>query len=219
MLKLENMSNYQSNNFLGSIPVVTRNILIINFIVWIACYIFQFQGIYLANYLALYPIQTGAFRIYQLITFMFTQVDFWHLFFNMFAVYMFGRILEQYWGSKRFLIYYLICGIGSGLIQLLVCYLAGSPYGTIGASGSVFGVLLAFGMLFPNIPLYIMFIPIPIKAKYIVIGYGAIELYLGFANYAGDSVAHFAHLGGMLFGIFMILYWKHKDKKNGVFRF
>ncbi|MDL2322924.1 rhomboid family intramembrane serine protease [Bacteroidales bacterium OttesenSCG-928-A17] len=213
------MSNYQSNSFLSSIPIVTRNILIINFIIWIACYIFEFRGIYLANYLALYPIQTGLFRLHQLITFMFTQVDPWHMFFNMFAVYMFGRVLEQYWGAKRFLIYYMVCGIGSGLIQLLVCYLTGSPDGTIGASGAVFGILLAFGMLFPNVPLFIMFVPIPIKAKYFVIIYGVIELYLGFSNRAGDNVAHFAHLGGMLFGIGMVLYWKYKDKKNGIFRF
>lgn len=213
------MSNYQSNNFLGSIPIVTRNILIINFIIWIACYLFEFRGIYLANYLALYPVQTGLFRLHQLITFMFTQVDLWHMFFNMFAVYMFGQVLEQYWGAKRFLTYYIVCGIGSGLIQLLVCYLTMSFAPTIGASGAVFGILLAFGMLFPNTPLFIMFIPIPIKAKYFVIIYGLIELYLGFANRAGDNVAHFAHLGGMLFGIGMVLYWKYKDKKNGIFRF
>ena len=213
------MSSFQSNSFLGSIPAVTKNTLIINLMVWVSCFVFEFKGIYLANYLALYPIQTGYFKFYQLLTFMFTQVDLWHMFFNMFAVYMFGRILEQYWGSKRFLVYYLVCGIGSGLVQLAVCYFAGSPAGTIGASGAVFGILLAFGMLFPNISLYLMFIPIPIKAKYFVIIYGLLELYLGFANRVGDNVAHFAHLGGMLFGIFMVLYWKYKDKKNGIFRY
>jgi membrane associated rhomboid family serine protease len=138
---------------------------------------------------------------------MFTQIAFGHLFFNMFAVYMFGRVIEAHWGAKRFLIYYMVCGIGSGLIQLLVCHLTGSLSPTVGASGAVFGILLAFGMMFPNVPLYLMFIPIPIKAKYFVVGYGLIELYMGFANRIGDNVAHFAHLGGMLFGVIMILYW------------
>ena len=213
------MSFYQNNGFLGSISIVTRNILIINFIVWLACSIFHYRGVFLANYLALWPIESGFFKLHQLITFMFTQVDFWHLFFNMFAVYMFGRVLEQYWRGKRFLSYYMICGIGSGLIQLLVCYLTGSLSPTVGASGAVFGILLAFGMLFPNVPLYLMFIPIPIKAKYFVFFYGLLEIYLGFANRAGDNIAHFAHVGGMLFGILMVLYWRNKDKKNGIYRF
>lgn len=213
------MSYNQNNGFLSSIPAVTRNILIINVLIWLACYILQYRGIYLVGYLALFPVQSGYFSIYQLITFMFTQVDFWHLFFNMFAVFMFGRTLEHYWGPKRFLTYYMFCGIGSGLIQLLVCYLTGSMAPTIGASGAVFGILLAFGMLFPNTPIYFIFVPIPIKAKYFVIGYGLLELYYGFANRAGDNVAHFAHLGGMLFGIILILYWRKKDKKNGIYRF
>jgi len=173
----------------------------------------------------------------------------------MFAVYMFGMVLERRWRSKRFLTYYLVTGIGAGLIQMLVYYLRinsllGSgelPFDalavvhgqghdllmngmnftgklgelnvlyngvTIGASGSVFGILLAFGMLYPNAELMLMFIPIPIKAKYFVVGYGAIELFLGFANFGWDNIAHFAHLGGMLFGFFMMLYWKRKDKKN-----
>lgn len=209
------MSYYQND----TIPVVTKNILIINGIICLAHHLLQFSGFSLAYYLALFPVGSSFFSPYQLITYMFTQVDFWHLFFNMFAVFMFGRTLEQYWGSKRFLTYYMVCGIGAGLVQLLVCYLTGSMALTIGASGAVFGILLAFGMLFPNISLYLMFIPIPIKAKYFVIGYGLIELYLGFANRSGDNVAHFAHLGGMLFGLFLVLFWKQKDKKNGIYRF
>ena len=203
-----------NNSFLSTIPAVTRNILIINVIVWVACFLFEKSNIYLVNYLALFPVQSGYFNPYQLVTCMFTQVDFRHFFFNMFAVFMFGRVLESYWGPKNFLIYYMVCGIGSGLVQLLVCYLTGSTYPTIGASGAVFGILLAFGMLFPNVSLYLMFIPIPIKAKYFVIGYGILELCLGFANREGDNVAHFAHLGGMLFGIFLILYWRKKGVGN-----
>jgi len=201
------MTNY-NNSFINTIPPVTRYILIINAVIWLICGLLR--QTWLAEILALWSINTGGFQIYQLVTYMFTQVTISHFFFNMFAVFMFGRSLEYYWGSKRYLIYYMVTGIGAGLIQLLVSHLTGIPSLTIGASGSVFGLLLAFGMLFPNIPLYLFFIPIPIKAKYMVIGYGLLELYLGFAGRAGDNVAHFAHLGGMLFGIFMILYWKKK---------
>jgi len=222
------MNLYQKPGFLNSIPPVTRNILIINVLVWLACSVFE----PLWFYLALFPVDSIYFIPYQLpyrlVTFMFTQVGFSHLFFNMFAVYMFGRVIESHWGAKRFLTYYMVCGIGSGLIQLLVCYLTGSVSPTIGASGAVFGILLAFGMMFPNVSLYLMFIPIPIKAKYFVVGYGLIELYMGFANRVGDNVAHFAHLGGMLFGIILILYWgrnhynsplyKLKNKISGLFK-
>jgi membrane associated rhomboid family serine protease len=154
----------------------------------------------------------------------------------MFAVYMFGRVLESVWGPKRFLIYYMITGVGAGLIQELAWFFELHDvissaqemvnvngvqllskkdfldlFVTVGASGSVFGILLAFGMKFPNVPLYLMFIPIPIKAKYFVAGYGLSELFLGVASFNGDSVAHFAHLGGMLFGYLLLYYWKKKD--------
>jgi hypothetical protein len=125
---------------------------------------------------------------------------------------MFGSVIERTWGAKRYLTYYLVTGIGAGLIQLLVWHIMGVQLGiTIGASGSVFGLLLAFGMLFPNAPLFLMFIPIPIKAKYMVIGYGLIEFFFGISNRIGDNVAHFAHLGGMLFGIILILFWRKKE--------
>jgi membrane associated rhomboid family serine protease len=214
------MPGFQNNGFFSDIPVVTRNILIINIVVCLACYLLSAVGIYLESILGMYNVGSGHFYLYQLVTYMFTHVSFWHLFFNMFALYMFGRILESYWGSSRFLVYYMVTGIGAGLVQLLICYLQGVFSLTIGASGAVFGILLAFGMIFPNVPLYLMFIPVPIKAKYMVIGYGLLELYFGFANRSGDNVAHFAHLGGMLFGIFLILYWrKHNsnwenDRRN-----
>ncbi|MDR0541942.1 MAG: rhomboid family intramembrane serine protease [Dysgonamonadaceae bacterium] len=211
------MAYYDSGNFTNSIPPVTRNLLIINGIIWLIGGLFR--QTWLAGILGLQSIDGGGFRAYQLITYMFTHVQFEHFFFNMFAVFMFGRSLEYYWGSKRFLIYYIVTGIGAGLIQVLICYLQSVLSITIGASGSVFGLLLAFGMIFPNIPIYIMLIPVPIKAKYMVIGYGVLEFFFGIANRAGDNVAHFAHLGGMLFGIFMILYWKKKgiDHGNGFF--
>ncbi len=171
-----------------------------------------------------------------------------HLFFNMFALYMFGKILEGIWGPKRFLIYYMITGIGAGLIQLLVTELRiqslindidpmmyqqildeglsirqmGKNYidsssaeinnliniSTVGASGAVFGILLAFGMLFPNTQLQLIIPPVALKAKYFVLIYGAIELYQGVANNPNDNIAHFAHLGGMLFGFILIKFWK-----------
>ena len=206
-------NNNTNNSFLGSIPAVTRNLLIINALVWVACYLFpslQLDGIF-----GLYPVNSGHFYLYQLITYQFTHVAFFHLFFNMFALFMFGRVLENYWGPSRFLTYYMITGIGAGLTQLAVCYFQDIYAVTIGASGAVFGILLAFGMIFPNVQLMIIPIPIPIKAKYLVIGYGVLELSMGFASFSGDNVAHFAHLGGMLFGIIMILFWR---RKNGNFR-
>jgi membrane associated rhomboid family serine protease len=208
------MFNTSNNSFLGNISVVTRNILIVNLIVWGACYLLRYQ-FPLANFLGLHDINSGVFNLYQLITYQFTHTEFFHLFFNMFALYMFGRVLENYWGPSRFFTYYMITGIGAGLIQLGICYIQHIHSITIGASGAVFGILLAFGMIFPNVTLMIIPIPFPIKAKYLVIGYGLLELSLGVSNRAGDNVAHFAHLGGMLFGIILILYWR---KKNGNFR-
>ncbi len=243
-------------SYISGIPTVCKNILIINIIVWLGQMVLMQKGIDLTNYLGLYYFESPNFRIYQLITYMFLHDphSFGHVFFNMFAVFMFGRLLEQMWGPKRFLTYYFITGIGAALIQMLVVgiriYSVKSGLsseaisdvlaqggqlleqnmnytdaakgalnllintGTIGASGAVFGILLAFGMLFPNIPLYIIPFPFPIKAKWLVILYGASELFFGLAYLPGDNVAHFAHLGGMFFGIFVILYWKKKDKKN-----
>ena len=215
------MYNSYNNSFFGGIPVVTRNLLIINFIVWGACLLFR----PLIDYLALFNYDSGYFSIYQLVTYMFThatydmfgRIVFAHILFNMFALFMFGGVLENYWGQKRYLTYYMVTGIGSGLVQLLVLHLQGAtePIPTVGASGAIFGLLLAFGVLFPDTPLYLFFIPIPIKAKYFVIGYGLIELIFGISGSNSGGVAHFAHLGGMLFGIILILYWR---KKNGSYR-
>jgi membrane associated rhomboid family serine protease len=234
--------NFRSS-FLPPLSPVIKNLLIINALVFLAQQLLQQYGI--TELLALhYPASEG-FKSYQLITYMFLHGDFWHLFFNMFSLFMFGIMLENIWGSKRFLTYYMVTGIGAGLIQILVSYFSIRYYqshlpieivqqvfyegynkeyldptvqslnaalntSTIGASGAVFGILLAFGMLFPNSEIMLMFPPIPIKAKYFVFIYGALELYLGWKSYGGDNVAHFAHLGGMLFGFFMIRYWRSK---------
>lgn len=232
--------NQNGGGFLDQIPVVTKNLIIINFLFWVASLALPRVGIDLTALLGLHFPLAPDFNIIQLVSYMFMHAGFSHIFFNMFAVYMFGRVLEKVWGPKRFLIFYMVTGIGAGIIQELTWLydfrdVISAPqeminigggriltkpefydlFVTVGASGAVFGILLAFGMLFPNVPLYLMFIPIPIKAKYFVIFYGLAELTMGVANFSGDSVAHFAHLGGMLFGYVLIKYWKNKDFKNG----
>lgn len=232
--------NQNGGGFLDQIPVVTKNLIIINFLFWVASLALPRVEIDLTALLGLHFPLAPDFNIIQLVSYMFMHAGFSHIFFNMFAVYMFGRVLENVWGPKRFLIFYMVTGIGAGIIQELTWLydfrdVISAPqeminigggriltkpefydlFVTVGASGAVFGILLAFGMLFPNVPLYLMFIPIPIKAKYFVIFYGLAELTMGVANFSGDSVAHFAHLGGMLFGYVLIKYWKNKDFKNG----
>ena len=223
--------------FFSSIPPVTKNLIIINLLFWLAEIVLPRVGIDLVKYLGLHYFAASDFNAVQLVTYMFMHDlgSFGHVFFNMFSVFMFGRTLEMVWGSKRFLIYYLTTGIGAGLVQEVTWFFslkdaidativqAGWETTrallhnviTIGASGAVFGILLAFGMLFPNAELFIMFIPIPVKAKYFVIFYGIVELFLGVGNFSGDNIAHFAHLGGMLFGFFLIKYWKKKGFGNG----
>ncbi|MCW0378732.1 Rhomboid protease GlpG [Xanthomonas sacchari] len=151
------------------------------------------------------------FQLWQLLTYGFLHGSFSHLFFNMLALYMFGGPLEQTWGEKRFLTYYLVCVAGAGLCQLLVGWWmlsnGNEPYPTLGASGGIFGLLLAFGMLFPNQRVVLLFPPIPMKARTFVIVFGALELLMGFTGWQ-PGVAHFAHLGGMLFGWLMIRYWR-----------
>lgn len=263
----------------GSMPPVVLNLLIINGIFFLATYLLVNSGIDLVKYLGLYYPGSELFRPYQLITHMFMHGGFTHLFFNMFALWMFGRVLESVWGSKRFLVYYFITGLGAAGLHLLVNALsigsmaneaqavlntlspeafagfmrdrfpeyqgqvseflsawAADPnnpvYGsqapeyirqligmrmnvpTVGASGAVFGVLLAFGMLFPNTQLMLLFPPIPIKAKWFVLGYGAMEFVLAIWNQPGDNVAHFAHLGGMIFGFILIKYWNRHRRQQ-----
>src|SRR5690554_1645637 len=186
------MNNYR-NSFSGLLPTVTKNLLIINVIVWLAQFVLLNRtGYDLTQQLGLYFPFSNQFRIYQLVTYMFLHdpYSFSHVFFNMFALFMFERTLEQVCGPKRFITYYLVTGIGAGLVQILVMYIRISAELppemfsmvnsiTVGASGSVFGILLAFGMLFPNAQLFIIPFPFPIKAKWFVIGYGLLELIFG----------------------------------------
>lgn len=193
-----------------NLPTITKNILIINLIVWLIDTSFQRRGIYLGNILGLWAINSGLFRFWQPVTYMFMHANFSHIFCNMFAVWMFGPSLEENWGKNKFLLYYFVCGLGAAAVQLLVWWLMGTSSAvTIGASGAVFGILFAFGWLFPDVPMFILFIPIPIRARTFVYIYAAIELLAGLADFSFDNVAHFAHLGGMLFGWLLILAWRH----------
>ena len=159
----------------------------------------------LYRYLDLFPISTEYFKPHQFITYMFMHADLSHIFLNMLAVYMFGSILESLWGPKRFLNFYLLCGLGAAALQLAISAFNNEYTILLGASGSVFGLLLAFAMMFPNTELQLYFV-IPVKAKYLVIGYALFELYNGF--FTNDNVAHFAHLGGLVMGIIIMLIWK-----------
>jgi membrane associated rhomboid family serine protease len=162
----------------------------------------------------MWPFNTPPFQPYQIITHMFTHGSIGHIFFNMFALWMFGKILENVWGSKRFLIFYLISGIGAAVAHLAVEYFQGGIVPAVGASGAVMGVLVAFAYLFPNTELFILFIPFPIKAKWAVIGYVAIDLFGGIANISGDNIAHFAHLGGALTGFVLVLLWNKGNHRR-----
>ena len=199
------------------LPEVVKNLLIINILFFAAQNLFAYKfGIDIVEKLGLHFMLSSEFRPYQFITYMFLHGGFGHLFFNMFALYMFGTSVENTWGPKRFLTYYIISGIGAAIVHYLIFYFYQNPTENmfdapviIGASGAVFGLLLAYGMLFPNQVIYVQFI-IPMKAKYFVALYGAVELFSGLGNSASDNVAHFAHLGGMLFGFILIKFWEKR---------
>jgi len=262
---------------MNAVPPVVKNLIIINVLFFLATFIFGTIHIDLVDYFGMHYPGSKNFMPYQVVTYMFMHGNIAHIFFNMFALFMFGRVLESVWGPKRFLIYYFVTGIGAIAIHTFVNYLeissiqntitafsntpspdilekfvnknlsnasvqvrdfimnwyndptnpryAGEGLDlmkrilelkinvpTVGASGAVFGILLAFGMLFPNTQLMLLFPPIPIRAKYFVIGYGLIELYLGFSQ-SSSNIAHFAHLGGMLFGFFLIKYWNRNSSR------
>lgn len=237
------------------IPTVTKNLLAINVLMFLAAFVAEEKfGIDLNDYLGLHLVLSDEFMPHQLVTYMFMHGGLSHIFFNMYALFMFGRTLEYAWGPKRFLFYYLLAGVGAALVQEsvglarfysiagslgqaevetvfregLVILQQGKNYinpslaelnivlnsTTVGASGAIYAILLGFGMLFPNERLFIFPLPVPIKARYFVIGYALIELYLGTMG-SPDGVAHFAHLGGMLFGFILIIYWRKKRKIGG----
>lgn len=197
------------------ITPVVRWLLILNVAAYIIDLIFQSMGIEISLLFGLFYAGSPYFHIWQPLTYMFMHGGLWHLVFNMFALWMFGRIIEQAWGSQRFLAFYLICGVGAALTQELgqLMGLISLREWTAGASGAIFGVLLAFGMTFPNERLFIFPIPFPIKAKYFVAGYALLELLMGVGG-ANDNTAHYAHLGGMLFGLILILFWRRRARRG-----
>lgn len=227
---MSNMRYYRPENF----PPIVKNLIILNVLVYIAQLTLDRQ-FGLTKILMLYPIELG-FKPYQLFTHLFAHSPstFFHILFNMFALWMFGRVLENVWGGKRFLLFYLVCGLGAAACHLLVehirylQYLTAAQEGNealanhlfdllgpaLGASGAIMGVLAAFAYLFPNTELFIMFFPFPVKAKWAVLGLAAIDLFTGVANFQGDNVAHFAHLGGALTGFILVLIWNKTNRKT-----
>ena len=216
---------------MNNIPSITKNLLIINVLAFFATWVFEKQGLDLTATFGLHFFMAKDFSFYQLVTYLFMHGSFMHLFFNMFAVWMFGTVMERVWGPKRFLIYYLVCGIGAGIIQEGVQYINYANenlaaydfvmtssgritteaylnlWTTVGASGAVYAILLAFGMTFPNERMFIIPFPFPIKAKWLIGGSIVIEVWSAL-NTPGDGIAHMAHLGGMLFGFLLIRYWR-----------
>ena len=219
------------------IPPVIKNLLIVNVLIFIAQKTFENNPSFsIENLFALHDVRSVFFKPHQLVTYMFLHGGWDHIFFNMFALWMFGAILENLWGGKRFITFYVLCGIGEAAFHLVVLYLDLTPYyqlladprlssddhyrvmryvntATLGASGSVFGLLAAFGYLFPNSLIYLYFL-FPVKAKWFVIFYAALELFLGVRSSAGDTVAHWAHLGGAAVGIIIVWIWNKKNRRN-----
>jgi membrane associated rhomboid family serine protease len=211
-----------------NLPAVTKHLLLVTFLFWLLDLSLQRYGVSLSAWLGLHYLTAPGFYFWQPFTYMFMHADFTHIFCNMFAVLMFAPVLEREWGSRRFLFYYLVCGVGAAAVQEAVWALRihslladwsldvvmanyASRVVTIGASGAVFGILLAFGWLFPDVKMFLLFFPVPIRARVFVIIYAVIELMAGFSHISGDNVAHFAHLGGMFFGLLLLLWWKWRD--------
>lgn len=222
------------------IPNITKNLLIINVLAFIASYVLRGQGVVLNELLGLHFVMAEDFRIYQLLTYMFMHANITHLFFNMFALWMFGCTIERAWGEKRFLTFTLACGIGAGLFQEAAQFVSYAVQGlaaydsvnvggliipmsdylnqwnTVGFSGAVYGILLGFGMTYPEERIFIFPLPVPIKGKWFVLIYAAVELFSALGT-SGDGVAHIAHLGGMAVGYAIIRYWKYQYNSRSGF--
>ena len=232
------MSQIRMSGF-QEIPPVIKNLIIVNALLFFAQTIFQNNPtLRIEEFLALHDVHSAFFRPHQLITYMFLHANIGHIFWNMLLLWVFGSMLENVWGSKRFLVFYVLSGIGAAVLHLAVLYFEMEPVmaqfrmlppeqqaelienplfrvntATLGASGAVFGCMAVFGYLFPNSILYIYFL-FPIKAKWLVIIYIVMELWLGVRNTAGDNIAHWAHLGGGLAGFLLVLYWNRTNRRN-----
>ena len=191
---------------------MVKNLLLINVGMYV---ITDFLGMQLVKYtLMLHSFHSPEFQPFQLFTHMFLHGGFSHLLFNMLGLFFLGPLLERVWGSSRFLIFYMVCGVGAAVLFATISYFQGVLNPMLGASGAIYGLLMAIGMLFPNTEFMLLFPPIPLKAKYLALGLGLIALFSGLNNAAGDNVAHFAHLGGMLFAFILLKIWQ---KKRGSF--
>lgn len=198
---------YNNSKLSQKIPPVVLNLIIINVIVFIAQNVLD-STLNLTMRFALYPYNSGYFEPYQLVTHMFLHGGIFHILFNMWALWLFGSVLEKIWGPKKFLIFYLVCGLAAGLAETFL--VSGGP--AIGASGAVMGLLGAFAYTFPNTQFYMIPFPFPIKAKYMAAIFAAFDLFGGVAG--GDNVAHFAHLGGLAMGLILCIIWNKTDKKT-----
>jgi len=195
-----------------TLPPVVKNLLFINGLFFLATE-FLFKDIGLKMIFALWPVDSGNFRPYQLFTHMFTHADIGHIFFNMFNLWMFGRVLESVWGPKRFLIFYFICGLGAAAAHLAEQYFTGGGSPAIGASGAVMGVMVGFAYLFPNTELMLIFFPLPVKAKWLILIMVGFDLFSGIGK-TGDGIAHWAHLGGAAVGFILVYIWNKTNKKT-----
>jgi len=196
----------------SNMPNVIFGLLIANGLAFV---LERFNINFMMGYFALWPLKSQYFAPWQIVTYGFLHDpnNLMHIFFNMFGLWMFGRDIERLMGPKRFLIYYLTCVVGAAVVQLVVAATTGDIYPTLGASGGVFGVLLAFGLAFPNRMVMLLFPPIPMRAKYFVLFYGLIELFMGVTG-AASGIAYFAHLGGMLFGFLLLRYWSNRNRRG-----
>jgi len=204
------MANYSRGGYGFSFPPIVKNLLIINGLVFLAQYVFAKQGIQLEIWGALWGIGTGNFKGWQLVTYQFMHGSIGHIFFNMLTLWIFGSHLETFWGGKRFLFFYIVCGIFAGVAQLIMQ----NEGVALGASGSIMGLMAAFAYLFPNTELIILPLPIPVKAKYLIPLMMAYDLFGGVAPQMGDNVAHWAHLGGALAGIVIVIIWNRTNRQT-----
>lgn len=209
------MSYYYNNGsgggFMSNVPKAVKHIIIINVLMLVLTYL---NNPLMSKWFALNPI-TFIWKPWQLVTYMFMHGGFGHLFFNMYTLFIFGSVLENVWGTKKFLTFYFVTGIGAALVNIGVQYLTGSFALTVGASGAIYGILMGYAMLYPDSTLTLLFPPVSMKAKWFVLIFAGIELLLGISNNPADNVAHFAHLGGLVFAFLLIMFWKKRHRLYG----
>ena len=196
---------------MNNIPKAVKHIILINVLMLVLTYL---NNPLMRKWFALNPI-TFLWKPWQLVTYMFMHGGIGHLFFNMYTLFIFGSVLENVWGTKKFLTFYFVTGIGAALVNIGVQYLTGSFALTVGASGAIYGILMGYAMLYPDSMLTLVLPPVSMKAKWFVLIFAGIELLLGISNNPADNVAHFAHLGGLIFAFLLIMFWKKRHRLYG----